>query len=104
MGTRRALRFQHPHPHEPSRALRAQSAVPSLVTPAVQQARGDVMANGNFIDMHAGFLALRHDVYENYEAVVNAGRDAWNALMKLPVVILSIGNRAYAQVNIEGGW
>jgi hypothetical protein len=31
---------------------------------------------------------------------VNACRDAWNALMKLPEVILSIGNRAYAQVNI----
>ena len=47
---------------------------------------------------------LSHEVYENYEAVVNAGRDAWNALIKLPVVILSIGNRAYAQVNIESRW
>ena len=43
---------------------------------------------------------LSHEVYENYEAVVNACRDAWNALMKLPEVILSIGNRDYAQVNI----
>ena len=47
---------------------------------------------------------LRHEVYGNYETVVNAGRDAWNALMKLPEVILSIGNRDYAQVNIEGRW
>ena len=45
---------------------------------------------------------LSHEVYENYEAVVNACSDAWNALMKLPEVISSIGNRAYAQVNIQG--
>ena len=43
---------------------------------------------------------LSHVVYEDYEAVVHACRDAWNALMKLPDVILSIGNRAYAQVKI----
>ena len=43
---------------------------------------------------------LSHRVYEDYEAVMHACRDAWNALMKLPDVILSIGNRAYAQVNI----
>ena len=47
---------------------------------------------------------LSHEVYENYEAVVSAGRDAWNALMKLPEVILSIGNRADAQVNTESRW
>ena len=35
---------------------------------------------------------------------MSAGRDAWNALMKPPVVILSIGNRADAQVNTESRW
>ena len=43
---------------------------------------------------------LSHEVHENYEAVVDACRDAWNALMKLPEVILSTGNRTYSQVAI----
>jgi hypothetical protein len=43
---------------------------------------------------------LSHEVYEDYEAIIRAGSNAWNALMKLPEVILSIGDRAYAQVKI----
>ena len=43
---------------------------------------------------------LSHVVYENYEAVVQACCDAWNALMRLPEVVTSITNRAYAQVKI----
>ena len=42
---------------------------------------------------------LSHRVYEDYDAILLACRDAWNALMRLPEVILSIGNRAYAQVK-----
>ncbi len=43
---------------------------------------------------------LSHRVYRNYEAIVDACCDAWNALMRMPDVIRSITNRAYAQVNI----
>jgi hypothetical protein len=43
---------------------------------------------------------LSHRVYEDYDAILLACRDAWNALMRLPEVILSIGDRAYAQVKI----
>jgi transposase len=47
---------------------------------------------------------LSHRVYENYEAIVDACCDAWNALMWMPDVITCITNRAYAQVRIWGCW
>jgi DDE superfamily endonuclease len=43
---------------------------------------------------------LSHRAYKNYEAIVDACCDAWNALMRMPNVITSITNRAYAQVKI----
>jgi hypothetical protein len=43
---------------------------------------------------------LSNRLYKDYEDIVDACCDAWNALMKLPEVILSIGNREYAQVII----
>jgi transposase len=43
---------------------------------------------------------LSHVVYKNYETVVDACCDAWNALMRLPEVLTSITDRAYAQVKI----
>jgi transposase len=43
---------------------------------------------------------LSHVVYETYEAVVDGCCNAWNALMRLPEVLTSITNRAYAQVKI----
>jgi len=43
---------------------------------------------------------LSHVVYENYEAVVDGCCNAWNALMRLPEVLTSITDRAYAQVKI----
>ena len=43
---------------------------------------------------------LSHRAYKDYEAIVDACCDAWNALMRMPKVITSITNRAYAQVKI----
>ena len=43
---------------------------------------------------------LSNRLYESYEDIVDACCDAWNALMRLPDVIRSIGNREYAQVKI----
>jgi hypothetical protein len=43
---------------------------------------------------------LSNRLYKDYEDIVDACCDAWNALMKLPDVIRSIGNREYAQVII----
>lgn len=43
---------------------------------------------------------LSHIVYENYEAVVDGCCNAWNALMRLPEVLTSITDRAYAHVKI----
>ena len=43
---------------------------------------------------------LSHRLFNSYEEIVDACCDAWNALMALPEVIRSIGNREYAQVKI----
>jgi hypothetical protein len=43
---------------------------------------------------------LSNRLYKDYEDIVDACCDAWNALMRLPEVIRSIGNREYAQVII----
>ena len=43
---------------------------------------------------------LSHRVFDSYEDIVDACCDAWNAMMALPDVIRSIGNREYAQVKI----
>ena len=43
---------------------------------------------------------LSNRLYESYEDIVDACCDAWNALMRLPDVIRSIGNREYAHVKI----
>jgi hypothetical protein len=43
---------------------------------------------------------LSNRLYKSYENIVDACCDAWNALMQLPDVIRSIGNREYAQVKI----
>ncbi len=43
---------------------------------------------------------LSNRLYKDYEDIVDACCDAWNALMRLPEVIRSIGNREYARVII----
>lgn len=43
---------------------------------------------------------LSHRVFENYQEVVEACRDAWNALIQLPQIITSIGTRSWADVRI----
>ena len=43
---------------------------------------------------------LANRVYDNYEDIVQACCKAWNDLMASPEQIQSIGNRAYAQVNL----
>ena len=48
--------------------------------------------------IRSNFLA--HQVWESYDAILNAGCDAWNKLIALPDVIRSIGGRAWAQVVI----
>jgi hypothetical protein len=39
-------------------------------------------------------------VWESYEAIVAACRDAWNALMRSPEQIASITTRSWAQVKL----
>jgi len=43
---------------------------------------------------------LANRVYENYDAIVQACCDAWNALMATPDQIRSVGTRDYAAVNL----
>jgi len=40
-----------------------------------------------------------HQVWETYEAILDACCTGWNALMKLPDVIRSIGKRDWAEVK-----
>jgi hypothetical protein len=40
-----------------------------------------------------------HQVWNTYEAIVNACSNAWNALMSRPNVIRSIGTRKWAEVK-----
>lgn len=42
---------------------------------------------------------LANRVFENYDAIVDACSDAWNALIALPEQIASITAREWAQVN-----
>ncbi len=42
---------------------------------------------------------LSNRVFETYEAIVDAGCDAWNWLIAQPDRITSIGTRSWAQVN-----
>jgi transposase len=48
--------------------------------------------------LRQNYLANR--VYDDYEAIVEACCKAWNALIKQPDRIRSIGTRDYAQVKI----
>jgi hypothetical protein len=43
---------------------------------------------------------LSNRLYKSYDDIVDACCHAWNALMRLPDVIRSIGHREYAQVEI----
>jgi hypothetical protein len=47
---------------------------------------------------------LSHRAGDSYEAIVDACRQAWNALMRLPEEIASITTRAWAQANLQGDW
>ena len=42
---------------------------------------------------------LSHQVWETYDAIVNACCDAWNRLMRAPNLIHSIATRKWAQVR-----
>jgi putative transposase len=42
---------------------------------------------------------LSHTVWETYTAIVDACCSAWNALIAMPNVISSIGNKEWAQVK-----
>jgi hypothetical protein len=48
--------------------------------------------------LRANFLS--HRVWDGYDAIVDACRDAWNKLMLMPEQIASITTRAWAQVRI----
>ena len=43
---------------------------------------------------------LSHQLWETYEAIVDACCDAWNGLMRAPEIIRSIATREWAQVRI----
>lgn len=43
---------------------------------------------------------LSHQVWDNYDAILAACCDAWNALIDKPEVITSIGTRQWTQVRI----
>jgi hypothetical protein len=42
---------------------------------------------------------LSHRIYEDYNAIVDACDNAWNALMRLPETITSIATRKWAQIK-----
>ena len=42
---------------------------------------------------------LSNRVFDDYEAILNAGCDAWNRLIAQPQTILSIGTRAWAYIG-----
>ena len=42
---------------------------------------------------------LSHQVWETYDAIVDACCDAWNGLMRAPHLIASIATRKWAQVG-----
>jgi len=48
--------------------------------------------------LRANFLSNR--VFESYEAILDAGCDAWNQLIDRPDVITSIGMRKWAHENV----
>jgi transposase len=43
---------------------------------------------------------LSHRVFEDYQEILRACSDAWNALIQMPQTITSIGAREWAQVRI----
>ena len=43
---------------------------------------------------------LSHLVFECYQDIIDGCRDAWNALIRQPQIITSIGSRTWAQVRI----
>ena len=43
---------------------------------------------------------LSHRVWDSYDAIVDACRDAWNWLMRMPEAIASIAKRTWAQVKL----
>ena len=43
---------------------------------------------------------LSHQVWETYEAIVDACCDAWNGLMRTPEIVRSIATRQWAQLGI----
>lgn len=44
--------------------------------------------------------AFSHQVWESYDAILTACCDAWNALMRAPELIRSIGKRDWSEVTI----
>jgi DDE superfamily endonuclease len=49
--------------------------------------------------LRANFLS--HRVWDTYEAILNACRDAWNTLMQMPERIASITRRSWAKPVIQ---
>jgi hypothetical protein len=49
--------------------------------------------------LRANFLS--HRVWDSYEAILSACRDAWNALMQMPERIASITSRSWAKPVIQ---
>ena len=47
--------------------------------------------------MRANWLSNR--VFDNYQAIIDAGCDAWNRLIKQPHTIKSIGSREWALIG-----
>ncbi len=44
--------------------------------------------------------SLSNRAFENYQQIVEACRDAWNALIQLPHSITSLGTRSWAEIRI----
>ena len=47
---------------------------------------------------------LSHMVWNSYEEIVDACREAWNWFMALPDVVCSVTGREYARVEIQSRW
>ncbi len=76
------------HPPGQFRPLRHPTEIQLAQQPAH---RADIQRRSNY---------LSHRVFDDYQAILKACRNAWNALIAMPQTITSIATRTWAQVKI----
>jgi hypothetical protein len=79
--------------HQPGERLPVPDNISLLPLPAYSPELNPVE---NIWEFLRGNL-LSHRIWETYEAILEACRDAWNKLMKMPVRIASLARRSWAK-------